>query len=102
MMKRDWTATLRAEARAQEEQRAHDWPLFLDRLHVTFEADHGGGYPPCLAEGTPESRLAYLEELGFRVQEQFEVRGETWVRLTCRICVKLSDGWVYRPQRSSQ
>ncbi len=100
-MEKDWRATMLAEARALEKQRAHDWPLALDRLHVTFEADHGGGYPPCLAEGTPESRLAYLEELGFQVQEQFEVRGETWVRLTCRICVKLSDGWVYRPQRSA-
>ena len=101
-MERNWEAMLRAEVRAQEKQRADDWPLAMDWLHVIFEANHGGGYPPCLAEGTPESRLAYLQKLGFQVQEQFEVRGETWVRLTCRICVTLSDGWVYRPQGSSQ
>lgn len=96
MMEKDWRATILAEARALEKQRAHDWPLALDRLHVTFEADHGGGYPPCLAEGTPESRLAYLRELGFRVRERFEVEGAQWVRLTCGISVCLSDGWVHR------
>ena len=98
-MERNWEAMLLAEVRAQEKQRADDWPLAMDWLHVTFEVNHGGGIPTCLAEGTPKSRLVYLQELGFLVQEQFELHGTMWVHLTCRISVNLSDGWVYRPQK---
>ena len=103
-MEKDWEAilaekdweTILAESRAREEQQARDWTLAVNWLEIVFEAWHGGGYPACLAEGTPERRLAVLRELGFRVRERFEVEGEPWARLSGGISVNLADGWVHR------
>ena len=65
MSERDVIAEIRAERAAKEAKRAEDWPKALDKLYITFEASHGGGYPQCLAAlGSEEERLRYLRELG--------------------------------------
>ena len=85
MSERDIIAEIRAERAAKEAKRAEDWPKALDKLHITFEASHGGGYPKCLVDRATEGeRLRYLRELGFRVRRHFwfettdDTREEYW------------------------
>ena len=90
--------------REKDLKRAADWQLAVDKLQVTFEAEHGGGYPECLKELTPKERLRYLRELGFRVRERYVFRDDDhwpgkpedtqWARLTGGISVNLTDGFV--------
>ena len=101
MSERDVIAELRAERAAKEAKRAEDWPKALDKLYITFEASHGGGYPQCLvALGSEEERLHYLRELGFRVRRHFRfeatdyTREEHWVDLSGGIVCCLTNGWV--------
>lgn len=99
MSERDVIAEIRAERAAKEAKRAEDWPKALDKLYITFEASHGGGYPQCLAAlGSEEERLRYLRELGFRARRHFHVvtngGDEHWVELSGGIVCSLSNGWV--------
>ena len=101
MSERDFMAKFMAERASREARRAEDWPKALDKLHITFEAEHGGGYPQCLAEwDSEEERLRYLKELGFRVRRHFsyvqtgDTREEHWVELSGGIVCSLSNGWV--------
>ena len=101
MSERDFMAKFMAERASREARRAEDWPKALDKLHITFEAEHGGGYPQCLAEwDSEEERLRYLKELGFRVRRHFsyvqtgDTREEHWVELYGGIVCGLDDGWV--------
>jgi len=80
------------------------WELVQARAEVLFLADHGGGYPDCLARGslTPAGRWVALRRLGFRVAEEYEMPGrdwdelQPWVRLTNDVAVSLADGFVSR------
>ena len=92
-----------ANQQSRERKRAEDWQRAVDRLSVTFEAQHGGGYPDCLRELTPNQRLSTLRTLGFRVVEQYTIDVsapgqppdyQPWARITGRITVNLADGWV--------
>ena len=101
MMERDIMAELQAKWDAQKAKREEDWPKALDKLYITFEAGHGGGYPECLVTlGSEEERLRYLRELGFRVSRHFrfeatdDTREEHWVDLSGGIVCSLSNGWV--------
>ena len=101
MSERDVIAEIRAERAAKEAKRAEDWPKALDKLHITFEASHGGGYPKCLVgRATEGERLRYLRELGFRVRRHFwfettdDTREEHWVELSGGIVCCLTNGWV--------
>lgn len=101
MVERDVIAEIRAERATKEAKRAEDWPKALDKLYITFEASHGGGYPQCLAAlGSEEERLRYLRELGFRVRRHFwfettdDTREEHWVELSGGIVCCLTNGWV--------
>ena len=99
MSERDVIAEIRAERATKEAKRAEDWPKAVDKLHITFEASHGGGYPKCLVERvTEEERLRYLRELGFRARRHFHVAtnagDEHWVELSGGIVCSLSNGWV--------
>ena len=92
---------LQARWNAEAAKRAEDWPKAVDKLHITFEASHGGGYPQCLAAlGSEEERLRYLRELGFRVRRHFwfettdDTREEHWVELSGGIVCCLTNGWV--------
>ena len=79
--------------------------LVQTRAEVLFLADHGGGYPDCLAgDGlTPAARRVILRHLGFRVAEEYDMPStldwdirEPWVRLTNNVAVSLADGFVSR------
>lgn len=101
MSERDFMAKVQAEWTAQKTKREEDWPKALDKLHITFEASHGGGYPKCLVERiTEEARLRYLWELGFRVrrhfyfEETYDTQEEHWVELSGGIVCCLTNGWV--------
>lgn len=92
---------LQARWNAEAAKRAEDWPKAVNKLHITFEASHGGGYPKCLVErDSEEERLRYLKELGFRVRRHFsyvqtgDTREEHWVELYGGIVCGLDDGWV--------
>lgn len=92
---------LRARRAAEAAKREEDWPKALDKLHITFEASHGGGYPKCLVDRATEGeRLRYLRELGFRVRRHFrfvetaDTCKEHWVELSGGIVCCLSYGWV--------
>ena len=92
---------LQARWDAEAAKRAEDWPRAVDRLHITFEASHGGGYPQCLVDRATEGeRLCYLRELGFRVRRHFRFvetaypRTELWVVLSGGFVCSLSNGWV--------
>ena len=92
---------LQARWDAEAAKREYDWPGAVDKLHITFEASHGGGYPKCLVDRvTEEERLRYLRELGFRVRRHFrfvetaDTREEHWVELSGGIVCSLSNGWV--------
>ena len=91
--------------REREEQRrlAQDWQQAVDKLSIMFWAGHGGGYPDCLKDRTPQERLRILRGMGFKVKERFEVDisapggppdYEQWVRITKYISVSLSAGFV--------
>lgn len=80
-----------------------EWSRQVDKLEVTFVADHGGGYPDAIGPAalTPESRLGLIINLGFRVREMYEMPGaddrlEPWCRLTNDIAVNLANGFVHR------
>ena len=101
MNERDIVAELQAKWDAEAAKRAEDWPKAVDKLHITFEASHGGGYPKCLVDQiTEEERLRYLRELGFRGRRHFrfvetaDCREEHWVELSGRIVCCLTNGWV--------
>lgn len=90
------------QAEAQR-KRAEDWQRAVDRLSITFEAQHGGGYPDCLRELTPNHRLNTLRALGFRIVEQYTIdvsapgkppECQPWARISGKIAVNLADGWV--------
>ena len=92
---------LQARWDAEAAKRAEDWPRAVDKLHIIFEASHGGGYPQCLVDRATEGeRLCYLRELGFRVRRHFrfvetaDTRKEHWVELSGGIVCSLSNGWV--------
>lgn len=83
------------------------WELVQARTEVLFLADHGGGYPDCLAgDGlTPAARRAILRRMGFRVAEEYDMPDPKdwdnpvrwpWVRLTNGVAVCLADGIVSR------
>ena len=83
------------------------WELVRARAEVLFLADHGGGYPDCLAgDGlTPAGRRAILRRMGFRVAAEYDMPDPKdwdspvrwpWVRLTNDIAVCLVDGVVSR------
>ena len=81
------------------------WQTEVSRLEVLFLADHGGGWPECLAlpGQTPLQRVVALRRLGFRVRESYEMPTdrpeggmEPWVRLTNGVAVSLADGFVSR------
>ena len=83
------------------------WELTQARAEVLFLADHGGGYPDCLAvDGlTPAARRLILRRLGFRVAEEYDMPDPKdwdspvrwpWVRLTNDVAVCLVDGIVSR------
>lgn len=85
------------------------WELIQARAEVLFLADHGGGYPDCLAgDGlTPAARRVILRRMGFRVTEEYDMPAPKdrdspvrwpWVRLTNDVTVCLVDGFVSRPQ----
>lgn len=93
---------------AKHAQRALDWQRALDKLSVTFEADHEGGFPQCLKDKAPTERLDTLRSLGFRVKEQFEsdnaLPGDPPDMHLCGylmggIYVDLTEGWVHRRKR---
>ena len=67
MSERDVIAEIRAERAAKEAKRAEDWPKALDKLHITFEASHGGGYPKCLRSEEHTSELQSLREISYAV-----------------------------------
>lgn len=101
MSEREFITELQARWDAEAAKRAEDWPRAVDRLHITFEASHGGGYPQCLVDRATEGeRLRYLRELGFRVRRHFrfvetaDTRKEHWVELSGGIVCSLSNGWV--------
>lgn len=101
MSERDFMAKVQNEWAAQKAKREEDWPRAVDKLHITFEASHGGGYPKCLVvRDSEEERLRYLWELGFRVrrhfyfEETYDTREEHWVELSGGIVCSLSNGWV--------
>lgn len=83
---------------------AAKWALAVDKLSVTFTAEHGGGYPPCLERLSPQARLVRLRGMGFRVLRTWEIDDRVgqdeppelvpWATLSGGICVNLSDGWV--------
>lgn len=92
-----------AERAIREARRAEDWAKALDKLSVTFEAGHGGGYPDCLKGKKPMERLSHLRSIGFRVWKQFDqpadpVMGpevdQLWAVLSGGIAVCLTDGFV--------
>ena len=94
-----------ARERAREKKRAQDWQRAVDRLSITFEAQHGGGYPSCLKRLTPDERRRLLRRLNFKIKEEYTIDVsapgqkpdyEPWVRLSGRIAVNLADGWVCR------
>ena len=90
---------LQARWNAAAAKRAEDWPKAVDKLHITFDASHGGGYPKCLVDRATEGeRLRYLRELGFRARRHFHVAtnagDEHWVELSGGIVCSLSNGWV--------
>ena len=92
---------LKARWDTEAAKRAEDWPKEVDKLHITFEASHGGGYPKCLVDrGTEGERLCYLRALGFRVRRHFRfeatdcTREEHWVDLSGGIVCCLTNGWV--------
>lgn len=83
------------------------WELVQARAEVLFLADHGGGYPDCLAGEslTPAARRVILRRLGFRVAEEYDMPDPKdwdspvqwpWVRLTNDVAVCLVDGIVSR------
>ena len=81
------------------------WELTQARAEVLFLADHGGGYPDCLAGGglTPAARRVILRRMGFRVAEEYDMPStldwdirEPWVRLTINVAASLGDGFVSR------
>ena len=81
------------------------WELVRAGAEVLFLADHGGGYPDCLAgDGlTPAARRVILRRMGFRVAEEYDMPStldwdirEPWVRLTNDVAVCLVDGIVSR------
>lgn len=101
MSEREFITELQARWDAEAAKRAEDWPRAVDKLHITFEASHGGGYPQCLVDRATEGeRLRYLRELGFRVRRHFrfvetaDTRKEHWVELSGGIVCSLSNGWV--------
>lgn len=92
---------LQARWDAEAAKRAEDWPKAVDKLHITFEASHGGGYPQCLVSLTSEGdRLCHLRALGFRVRRHFRFAAtdytgeEHWVELSGGIVCCLTNGWV--------
>ncbi len=101
MSEREFITELQARWDAEAAKRAEDWPRAVDRLHITFEASHGGGYPQCLVDRATEGeRLRYLRELGFRVRRHFrfvetaDTRKAHGVELSGGIVCSLSNGWV--------
>lgn len=83
------------------------WDLVQARAEVLFLADHGGGYPDCLAGDslTPVARRVILRRMGFRVAEEYYMPDPkdwnspvrwSWVRLTNDVAVCLVDGIVSR------
>lgn len=83
------------------------WAKTQAKAEVLFLADHGGGYPDCLAGThlTPDDRLVILRGLGFRVADQYDMPNPQdwddpvrwpWVRLTNDVAVCLVDGIVSR------
>lgn len=95
-----WTA-IQARFNSEKARRDKDCPIAVDKLHITFEASHGGGYPKCLVDRVTEGeRLRYLRELGFRVRRHFwfettdDTREEHWVELSGGIVCCLTSGWV--------
>lgn len=96
-------AELDAERAIREARRAEDWAKALDKLSVTFEAGHGGGYPDCLKGKKPMERLSHLRSIGFRVREQYDMPADPvigpevdqlWAVLSGGIAVCLTDGFV--------
>lgn len=83
------------------------WELVKARAEVLFLADHGGGFPDCLAGDnlTPTERRVTLHRLGFRVSDEYDMPDPKdwnspvkcpWVRLTNNVAVCLMDGFVNR------
>lgn len=80
------------------------WIAARERLAVTFTAEQGGGYPPCLEKLSAKARLVRLKSLGFRVLRRWETDNRArpndapelhqWAALSGGICVNLTDGWV--------
>lgn len=100
-----WLSMTLERYREREKQKAENWQRAVERLSVEFEADHGGGYPDCLKGLTPDERVEKLRALGFRVKGHFTldvgpIEGppeyQPWIRISGRIAVNLSDGWVSR------
>ena len=94
-----------ANQQSLERKRAEDWHKAVARLSITFEAEHGGGYPDCLKDMTPKQRMNTLRGLGYRLMERYEIDVsapgqppdyQPWARITGRITVNLADGWVCR------
>lgn len=94
-----------ADQQSLERKRAEDWHKAVARLSITFEAEHGGGYPDCLKDMTPKQRMNTLRGLGYRFMELYEIDVsapgqspdlEPWVRIAKNIVVCLTTGWVHQ------
>lgn len=74
---------------------AAEFSLAVDKLELSFIAKHGGGYPDCLKNMTPNERLRYLSKVGYRVKkDRVVIEDNTWADISNSITVCLTDGFV--------